>query len=140
MTHKGIAVFNSFIELYPESARMAEAAKLLDELNDKLAQKELLNTRLYFNMGIFLGNNYRAAAITAENAIKDFPASRHREEFAILILRSRFREAEVSVQARKAERYQDALLAFQNYIADFPEGRHVREAQRIHAEILKNIQ
>jgi len=140
MTRRGITAFESFIEMYPESTRMPEALKYLDELKEKLAFKELLNARLYFNMGIFLGNNYRAAAITADNAIKDFPASKFREDFAILILRSKFREAEVSVLAKQADRYQDALGAFENYAADFPEGRFIREAQRIQTSILRNIQ
>lgn len=139
MTKRAIAAFQAYLELYPEGLHAADASKYLDEMNEKLAQKELFSARLYFNMGIYLGNNYRAAAITAENAIKNFPSSKFREEFSILILRSKFNQAQVSIAAKQTERYEEALEAFQNYVADFPDGTFLKEAQQMHADILKKI-
>jgi outer membrane protein assembly factor BamD len=139
MTKKGIAVFEAFVEQNPSSSRMPEALKYLDELKEKLAEKELKNVQLYYNMGIFLGNNYRAAAITADNAIKDYPASKYREEFSMLILRSKFKEAEVSVARKQEDRFAEALDAFENYKSDFPEGKYMEEATKIETEILKNL-
>ncbi|MDR1698857.1 MAG: outer membrane protein assembly factor BamD [Prevotellaceae bacterium] len=139
MTHRAIAAFRAYLELYPEGVHAADVQKYLDELNEKLAQKELLSARLYFDMGIYLGNNYRAAAIAAENAIKDFPASKFREDFSILVLRAKFHQAQVSVAAKQTARYEEALEAFQNYIADFPEGKFQREARQMHAQIVQSL-
>ncbi len=139
MTHRAIVAFRFYLELYPTGTYAADVQKYLDELGDKLAQKELLNARLYYNMGIYLGNNYRAAAVTAENAIKEFPASNLREEFSILVLRAKFQQAKVSIATKQKERYEEALEAFQNYIADFPEGKYQREARQMHAEITQSL-
>ncbi len=51
------------------------------ELQEKLAYKELLAVRLYFNLGTYMGNNYLSCVITAQNALKNYPYSKYREEF-----------------------------------------------------------
>ena len=62
-------------------------------MQDKLTLKELQNAQLYYNLGNFLGNNYQSAIITARNAIKSYPYSKYKEDFEMLILKSKFQEA-----------------------------------------------
>ena len=47
--------------------------KLIDELTDKLAYKDYLNAKLYFNLGNYMGNNYESAMITAQNSLRKYP-------------------------------------------------------------------
>ena len=98
-THLAISGFQDFINLYPDADRAKDASILLDELNNKLAEKELINADLYYNLGIYMGNNYLSAVITAENALKKYPATKHREELMILILRSKYQQALYSEKA-----------------------------------------
>ena len=58
----------------------------MDEMYDKLAQKELYNARLYYNLGSYLGNNYLSCEVTAKNALKNYPSNKYQEEFNWLIL------------------------------------------------------
>ena len=97
-TYKAINEFQLFLDYYPKSDKAEEAQKILFELQDKLAEKELLSTRLYYNLGDYLGNNYESAVITADNALKEYPYTKYKEEFHILFLRSRYEEATRSVE------------------------------------------
>ncbi|MCQ2193319.1 MAG: outer membrane protein assembly factor BamD [Paludibacteraceae bacterium] len=130
-TRKAIDEFNSFLELYPKSERVPDANKYLDELREKLAYKAYLNVKLYNKLGNYQGNNYQSAIIAAQNAMKEYPGSKYEEDFAFLILKSRFEEAELSVESKKAERYGDTVDEYYNFINDFPNGKHRKEAQRI---------
>ena len=106
-------------------------------LQDKLVMKEYLSARLYYNMGNYLGNNYQACVITAQNALKDYPYTNLREDLSILILRAKYELAVYSVEDKKAERYREAVdecYAFKN---EFPESKYAKEADRIFKEAQK---
>ena len=60
--------------------------------------KEYLSAKLYYNMGNYLGNNYQACVITAQNALKDYPYTNLREDLSILILRAKYELAVYSVE------------------------------------------
>ena len=96
-TYKAIEQLQLYLEYYPQSERAPEAQRILFELQEKLALKELMATRLYFNLGTYMGNNYLSAVITAQNALKNYPFSKYREEFMFLIARSKHELALVSV-------------------------------------------
>lgn len=49
-------------------------------------------------MGNYLGNNYQACVITAQNALKDYPYTNLREDLSILILRAKYELAVYSVE------------------------------------------
>jgi outer membrane protein assembly factor BamD len=138
-TVMAISGFQDFINLYPNSERAKEAAKLLDELNDKMALKELINADLYYNLGIYMGNNYLSAVITAENALKKYPATKHREDLMILILKSKYQQALYSEESLKIDRYQATVDEYYTYMNEFPEGKYVKEASAIFRDSEKKL-
>jgi outer membrane protein assembly factor BamD len=138
-THDAIRSFQEFLDIHPDSERVPEVNKLLDELNSKLAYKELLSARLYYNLGNYLGNNYMAAIVVAQNAQKNFPTSGHREELSYIILQSKYQQAFQSVEDKKIERYQNTVDEYYNFINEFPEGKYRREADKIYNESRKVV-
>jgi outer membrane protein assembly factor BamD len=128
-TYKAIEELQLFIEYYPQSERAESAQNFMFELQDKLAQKELLATRLYYNLGTYLGNNYQACIITAQNALKNYPYSKYREEFMYLMLQSKYELALVSVDSKLQGRYREVVDEYYNYMNEFPEGKYVKQAQ-----------
>jgi len=130
-TKKGIEEFSMFIELYPESAYITEVLNMVNELQEKLAYKAFLNASLYYKMGNYMGNNYLAAIITATNAIKEFPSNKYEEEFAFIILKSKFQQAEKSVREKMEDRYRDTVDEYYNFINDFPKSKYKKDAQQI---------
>ena len=138
-TRDAIKAFQEFLDIHPESERVPEVNKLLDELKSKLALKELLNARLYYNLGNYLGNNYLSAIIVAQNALKNFPANDYREELSYIILQSKYQQAIQSVEDRRVDRYRDTIDEYYNYINEFPAGKFRREAERMYADSKRNV-
>ena len=86
------------------------------ELQEKLAYKELMATRLYFNLGTYMGNNFQSCVITAQNALKNYPYSKYREEFMFLIIRAKYELALVSVEEKLPEgNYVKQVTKFYDY-------------------------
>lgn len=134
-TYLAIKAYQDFLDIYQFSDKKEEAQARLYELQDKLVKKELLSARLYFNMGTYFGNctsggnNYEACIVTAQNALKDYPFSNYREDFALLIMKSKYELAQQSVEAKRMERFQDAEEECYGFINEYPESseRHLAE-------------
>jgi len=108
-------------------------------MTNKLAYKEYLNSKLYFNLGNYLGNNYESAVITAQNALKKYPSTKYREEFALIILESKYQQAVQSIDEKKIDRYRNTIDEYYNYINEFPEGKMRKQADKIFNESKKIV-
>jgi outer membrane assembly lipoprotein YfiO len=129
-TYDAIAQLQLYLEYYPQSERAEQAQTILFELQEKLAFKELLATRLYFNLGTYMGNNFQSAVITAQNALKNYPYSKHREEFFYIVMQSKYELARVSVDEKLQGRYREVVDEYYNYVNEYPEGKYLRQAER----------
>lgn len=129
-TYKAIAEFQRYIEEYPQSERAEQAKNYMFELQEKLAEKELLSAKLYLNLGNYMGNNYESAVITAREAIKNYPFSKYTEDYQMIILRARYEYAERSTLETQPERYRMVLDEYFNYKNSFPNGKYTAEADR----------
>ena len=132
-----INAYQQFLDLFPDSKLRAKAQSRLYELQDKLVTKELLSAKLYFNLGGYFGNinkndesNYTSCIITAQNALKQYPYSRHREDFALLIMKSKFELAENSTDEKRLDRYRDAEDECYGFINEYPDSKNVRTAEK----------
>lgn len=130
-TVKAIEELKDFLEFYPKSEKANEAREAVFALQDKLTLKELQNAQLYYNLGNFMGNNYRSAIIVSENALKTYPYSKYKEDFEFLILKSKFQEARQSVAEKMAERYSDVVDEYYSFINNYPESKNRKEAETI---------
>ena len=139
-TYKAITEFKELADAYPKSSYAKEAMKRIFELQDKLIEKEYAAAKLYYDLGTYFGNctnggsNYQACIVTAQNAINDYPYSPRKEDFAILILRSKFDLAKQSVESRKAERYQAAIDEYYGFVNEFPESKFIPKANALWRE------
>ena len=139
-TYKAITEFKELADAYPKTSYAKEAMKRIFELQDKLIEKEYAAAKLYYDLGTYFGNctnggsNYQACIVTAQNAINDYPYSPRKEDFAILILRSKFDLAKQSVESRKAERYQAAIDEYYGFVNEFPESKFIPKANALWRE------
>lgn len=139
-TRNAVKSFQEFVDFYPESTKVPDANKLMDEMTNKLAYKELLSAKLYFNLGDYLGNNnYESAVITAQNALRDFPSNSHREDLSILILQAKYQQALQSYQTLREERYRNTIDEYYNYINEFPDGQYKKAADKIFQDSKKIV-
>lgn len=136
-TKKGIQFFTQFVELHPESQYAEQAYQEMNELYDRLAYKEFVSAKLYYNLGTYLGNNYLSAEIVAKNALKAYPTNKYQEELNWLILQAKYQQAINSVDARKKERAIEAEDEYYSFVTQYPESKHIVAAERIHKELQK---
>ena len=141
-----INAYQQFLDLHPDSKLRAQAQQRLYELQDKLIVKELLSAQLYYNLGGYFGNinkndesNYNSCIITAQNALKQYPYSEHREDFALLIMKSKYELAQNSTEDKRLERYRDAEDECYGFINEFPESKNVALAEKYIAKCKKVI-
>ena len=136
MTVMAINSFQEFLDIYPDASMKKQAQERLFELQDKLVQKELYSAQLYYDLGSYFGNctsggnNYEACIITAQNALKDFPYTKLREEFALLIMKSKYGLAQQSVEEKKLERFQDAEDECYGFINEYPDSKDRATAEK----------
>ncbi len=141
-----INAYQQFLDIFPDSELRPKAQERLFELQDKLIMKELLSAQLYYNLGGYFGNinsnnesNYIASIITAENALKLYPFTKWREDFSLIILKSKFELAENSTEDKRLERYRDAEDESYGFLNEYPESKNVAMARKFIAKCRKVV-
>lgn len=134
-----IGAINAYqqLDLFPDSELRPLAQERMFILQDNLVQKEYLSAQLYYNLGGYFGNinantesNYEACIITAQNALKNYPYSKIREKFSVLIMKSKFYLAENSSEERRLERYRDAEDECYGFLNEYPESKECATAEK----------
>lgn len=135
-TMGAINAFQEFMDYYPESHLRGRAQQKMIELEDNLVSKEYMSARLYYYLGGYFGNctnggsNYEACIVTAENALKQYPYSDLREDFCVLIMKSKYELAVQSVDEKRVQRYRDAEDECYAFISEFPESDEIDTAEK----------
>lgn len=139
-----INAYQQFLDFFPGSELREKAQNRLYELQDKLVIKELLSAQLYFNLGGYFGNinsgnesNYSSCIIVAQNALKTYPYTKWREDFSLLVMKSKFELAENSTEDKKLERYRDAEDECFGFLNEYPESGNCNLAEKYIAKCKK---
>ena len=97
-THEAIKQINAFIERYPSSDSIPSAMKLVDNLKEKLEQKDYDICKLFYRM-----ESYNSAITAFENLLKNYPNTKHREEILFDMATTYYDYAENSVTDKQRE-------------------------------------
>ncbi len=115
------------------------------ELQEKLAYKELLAVRLYYNLGNYVvgypfsGGNYTSCVITAQNALKTYPFTQYKEDFMFYIIKAKYDMADQSVEEKKDLRFRDVIDEYYSYKNEFPTGKFLKQIQKIYEYSQKRL-
>lgn len=147
-TMTAIEEFQNFLDYYPYTTLKEKTQEMIFSLQDILVQKEYNAAKLYYDLGTYMGNctsggsNYEACIVTAENALRDFPYAQagRREEFAILILRSKYHLAMQSIESKRLDRYRNTIDEYYGFVNEYPESKYLKEAERILASSKKVVE
>lgn len=123
-TVKAMGMLQTFINTHPNSARNKEATGLIDICRNKLEEKERLAAQLYFDLGQF-----RAAAVAYTSLLNDFPDTEKGDEYKLMVIKSYFRFAQLSVDEKKAERYEQVITECNDFVDRFPDSKLVKEVE-----------
>jgi len=139
-TYSSMQQFQDFLELYPQSERKDEAQNAMFELQEKLALKELISVRLYYNLGDYLiypfpGGNYLSCVITARNAMLAYPFSKYREDFMYYMFKAKYEMAIQSVDEKREFRYREVVDEYYAYSNEYPEGKYMKEIKKLYQNV-----
>lgn len=137
-TKKAIDGFQTFVNTYPRSERVAQANSLIDEMRKKLETKDFLQGELYYNIG-----QYQAAVQSLSNVLKDYPDTKDAEKIRFLMLKASYLLAEKSVYSKKATRYKETIKLYEAFVEKYKKRDYKRQAKEIYnnsKKELKNIE
>ncbi len=135
---EAIDALQDFMNVYPDSDKVEECTKLIDEIRAKLELKAFEEGRLYYNL-----KNYNSAIKSFENMLKDFPETKRGEEVRFLILQSSINWATKSIFEKKEERLEQTLKKYKNFQRKYPESSYAEDVQKIYEiyqEEIKNLE
>ncbi|MCB0661174.1 MAG: outer membrane protein assembly factor BamD [Saprospiraceae bacterium] len=113
-TEQAIEEFQLFINTFPESERVGDANRLIDECRRKMEKKAYAEGELYFNL-----TQYQASVLVFENLLKDFPETPNGEQIRFMIIAATFNLAENSVVDKQLERYKSVEKYANEYLAKY---------------------
>jgi outer membrane protein assembly factor BamD len=122
-TYKAIDEFQTFANLYPNSKRVEEANRYIDELRQKLEKKAMAEADLYFDL-----KQYASAIQSYENMLKEFPESNNTERVRFQILKASFLLAENSIYEKQEERYRTVVEKYEAFKTKYGRSSYVKEA------------
>ena len=140
-THAAIQELQLFLEYFPATQYRSDVHEMLFAMYDILVEKDYLSAKLYYDLGSFdlMRNNYQACIVTAQNALKEYPYTKLREELSILILRAKYKMATKSVEEKKVDRLRDAVDEYYAFKNEFPESKYLDEAEKYFREAMKEL-
>jgi len=123
-TVKAMGMMQTFISTHPGSARIKDATDIIDQSRAKLEGKEFRGAQLYYNLG-----QYRASAIAFTNLMNNYPESIKGEDYKLMVVKSYYRFAKMSIPDRQVERYEKVITEFEDFSDRYPESNLLKEAE-----------
>jgi outer membrane protein assembly factor BamD len=123
-TRKAIGMFQTFINTHPGSAKNKEANDIIDQLRLKLEAKDRKSAQLYYDIGQF-----RAAAVAFNTMLNDFAESERAPDYKLMAIKAYFRFAELSVEEKKAERFEKVVQEAEDFMDRFPDSPLSKDVQ-----------
>ena len=126
-TVKAMGAMQAFINMHPNSPRIKEASNIIDICRLKLEEKEEEAAQLYFNIGYF-----RAAGITFAQVLEDYPDSPKGDFYKLMIVKSYYEFAKISVEWKQKERYEQVETEYRDFVDRFPDSKLLPEVKRVY--------
>jgi outer membrane protein assembly factor BamD len=133
-TEKAIDDLQLFANTYPNSPRLKEANRLIDEMRLKLEQKAYDEAMLYYNM-----RQYQAATTTFENLLKDFPETNNAEQVRYHMAKAYYLLAENSVFEKQEERYKQTVVYANDYLSKYKGNDNYSEVKSFYNNSVKKL-
>lgn len=133
-TIKAMGMMQTFINTHPGSPRNKEAAEIIDICRQKLETKDHNSAQLYYDLGQF-----RAAAVAFTTLLNNFPDSDKAEAYKLMTIKSYFRFAEMSIEEKKAERFEKVIEEAQDFMDRFPESPLAKEVEQFVNQSRNNL-
>jgi len=123
-TVKAMGMMQTFINTHPGSPRIKEATEIIDKSRAKLEMKEFRGAQLYYNL-----SEFRAAAIAFSNLMNNYPESASGEKYKLMVVKSYFKFAKMSILDKQEERFEKVINEYQDFADRYPNSELLKEAE-----------
>ncbi|MCS6796816.1 MAG: outer membrane protein assembly factor BamD, partial [Raineya sp.] len=122
------------LNAYPQSPKIEEANKIIEELRAKLEKKAYDQALLYYK-----NSNYKAAIKAITNFQKDFPDSAYMEEILYKRIESAYNLARESIFSKQKERLQETITLCEEYKDRFPQSKYLKAVEDVSVLAIRQI-
>jgi outer membrane protein assembly factor BamD len=133
-TYIALSELQMFIDMYPNSSKLDEAHRLMDDLRQKLETKSYNVSKLYYKM-----QDYQAAITSFENLLDDYPDTQYKEEVLYYITMAYFEYAEKSIFSKRTERYEKTVEAYNNLLYLYPDSKYLKSVENINEDARERL-
>lgn len=133
-TKRAMLMMQTFINTHPGSERNKDATAIIDEARAKLELKEYKGAKLYYNLGQF-----RASGIAFSDLMDNYPESSRGEEYKLMVVKSYYQFAKMSIEEKKLERYQKVVTEYQDFLDRYPDSPVKKEVETYNNLSLNHI-
>jgi outer membrane protein assembly factor BamD len=123
-TVRAMEMMRTYINTHPNSKRNKEASEIIDICRAKLEEKERNSAKLYYELGQF-----RAAGVAYTSLMNNFPESEKAEDYKLMIIKSYYKFADLSVEERKVERFEQVITECNDFVDRFPDSKLKKEVE-----------
>jgi len=121
-TYTGIDKLQVFINRFPDSEYVSEALELMDELQNKLEEKDFEISKQYYTI-----RDYASAIKSLDNFIADNPGTIFREEALYYKWLSQYEIAINSIESRIVERVTELERSLGNFLRYYPDTIYIED-------------
>ena len=122
-TDNSLSDLQFFLDKYPQTEKKDTINSLITILKDKLELKEFNSANVYLKT-----LRYKAAVIAYNNFLKEYPATKYREDVMFNIVKANYLLAINSIDKKKSSRLKDTIESYHNFAVIFPESERADEA------------
>ena len=123
-TIRAMGMMQTFINTHPGSVRNKEANEIIDMSRAKLEKKDFQSAQLYYDM-----QQYRAAGVAFTALLNTYPESMKADEYKLMVIKSYYNFAEMSVEEKKIERYEQVISECNEFEDRFPDSKLKKQVE-----------
>jgi outer membrane protein assembly factor BamD len=134
-TDVAINALQTFINTYPTSELVDSCNRIMDQMRLKLELKDFESVRLYAKT-----ENFRAAVVSAQSFLDNFPLSKFKEEAVYLLVKNSYLLTINSIENKKMERIEQTIERYRTFVTEFPNSKFKNELTQINDKMNKELQ
>lgn len=133
-TNEAISALQNFIYTYPNSDKIEDANKSINELTHKLEKKSFEIAMQYYRM-----NDYIAAIASFDNLMNDYVGTSYDEQAMYYKFKAAYELAMNSYISKKEDRINNALKTFERFKRNFPKSSYLAEIQQLDTNLIEEL-
>ena len=129
-TYSAITAITDYLRAHPEGANADICRHRLEELGERLDRKAYENAKLYYTM-----EDYKAARVALRNVLKEDADNVYREDILYYTAMASYKFADMSVPAKRKERFLVFQDDYLNFIGEYPESHYRKELDGLYNKV-----